>query len=272
MTQRKTYSQALLRAVRQMGHEDWYFQTDRFREDDIWLASYPRSGSHFARFILVSARHFLRYGGFPADLSGMKTIPDVHGGRLEFAEAAPRIIKTHFPFDPRYKRVIHLIRDPRDVIVSYFHYSQGLPHLFLEPVSGELSLAEFADLFLHGKVWPCGIRRHTSTYIEQSANIEYTRIRYEDLLTEPRQEYPRLLKAADIYLPDDVLEALIAHTSFDNMRRLHTPESARAGLVESNPVHILRRGISGQHAQLLHDQVREHLDARLADYLATLHY
>ena len=103
----ETFPEDLLSAVRQMRHEKWYLRQDLFRDDDIWLASYPRSGSHFARFILVSARYFLQYGKFPSDLSGMKAIPDVHGCRLEFAEGTPRIL-----------RVVHLIRNPRDVIIS----------------------------------------------------------------------------------------------------------------------------------------------------------
>lgn len=255
-----------------MGHEEWYFRNDLFRDDDIWLASYPRSGSHFARFILVSARHFLRWGKFPSDLSGMKGIPDVHGGRLEFAEGPPRILKTHFPHDPRYRRVIHLIRDPRDVIISYFHYSKGLPHLFSEPAPDHYKLPQFVDLFLRGKVWPGEIREHSASYSKCPDGVAHTRIRYESLLAEPQREYRRLLEAADVNLPGNMLDALIEHTSFANMRRLHNPQTARAGLVESNPVHILRSGTAGQHAQVLRDRTRERIESELGNYLKECGY
>jgi hypothetical protein len=267
-----SYPEGLLRTVRQMGHEEWYFRQDLFRDDDIWLASYPRSGSHFVRFILVSARHFLRHGKFPDDLSGMKTIPDVHGRRIEFADGPPRILKTHFPLDPRYRRVIHLIRDPRDVIVSYFHYSKGLPHLFSGPAPERLKLPQFADLFLQGKVWPGDIREHSASYSGCTKDIAYTCIRYEALLAEPQREYRRLLEAADVNLPGDRLETLIEHTSFSNMRRLHSPQTARAGMVEGNPVHILRSGVAGQHASVLRDRVRQRVEAVLGDYLAATGY
>lgn len=267
-----SYPDDLLRAVRQIGHEEWYFRRDLFREDDIWLASYPRSGSHFVRFILVSARHFLRLGTFPGDLSGMKTIPDVHGRRLEFAEGPPRILKTHFPFDPRYRRIIHLIRDPRDVIVSYFHYSKGLPHLFSTSVPERLKLPQFVELFLEGKVWPGSIQEHFASYSARPKSTAYTLIRYEALLADPQCEYRRLLEAAGVNLPDDRLDALIAHTSFASMRRLHTPQTARAGMVEGNPVHILRSGVSGQHEQVLRDRVRQRVESLLGDYLAVTGY
>jgi hypothetical protein len=267
MPMTESYPENLLRAVRQMGQEAWYFRPDLFREDDIWLASYPRSGSHFARFILVSARHFLQHGQFPGDLSGMKTIPDVHGGRLEFAEGPPRILKTHFPFDPRYRRIIHLIRDPRDIIISYFHYSKGLPHLFSEPAPDRLKLPQFVDLFLRGKVWPGDIREHSASYSGCSSDVAYACIRYEALLAEPQREYRRLLEAAGVRLPDEKLGALIAHTSFANMRRLHSPQTARAGMVEGNPIHILRSGTAGQHAQVLRDRARERIESELGGYL-----
>jgi hypothetical protein len=272
MTTTESYPQDLLKAVHQMGHETWYFSQDLLRDDDIWLASYPRSGSHFVRFILVSVRHFLQYGKFPGDLSGMKSIPDVHGRRLEFAEGPPRILKTHFPFDPRYRRIIHLIRDPRDIIVSYFHYSKGLPHLFLDPAPDRYKLPQFVDLFLRGRVWPGDIREHSASYSERSDINEYTRIHYEALLAEPQREYRRLLEAAGMNLPRDKLDALIEHTSFASMRRLHSPRTARAGMVEGNPVHILRSGVSGQHAQVLRDRVRQRVEAVLGDYLTVFNY
>ena len=267
-------SVALLKTVRQTGTEAWYFSNDLLREDDIWLASYPRSGSHFARFILVSARHFIQYGTFPEDLSGMKTIPDIHGGRLEFAEGPPRIIKTHFPFDPRYRHVIHLVRDPRDVVISYFHYSKGLPHLFSEPPPAALKLPRFIDLFLQGKVWPGKVQAHSASYTEggNTGKCQYTCIHYEALLNEPRQEYRRLLQAARVDFPVEHMDALIQHTGFSNMQRLHHPETARAGLVESNPSYILRSGVAGKHAQVLRGRVRERVKAELENYLSTYGY
>jgi hypothetical protein len=266
------YPEDLRNAVQQMRCEAWYLRDDLFRDDDIWLVSYPRSGSHFARFILLSARHFMRYGSFPEDLSRMKEIPDVHSGHLEFAEHSPRIIKTHFPFDPRYRRVIHLIRGPRDVIISYFHYSKGLLHLFSEPLPEGYKLPQFVDLFLRGKVWPGNIQQHSMSYTQASAGITYTNIRYEALLSTPLPEYRRLLEAAGIDFPEQTLKALIEHTSFENMRRLHHPESARAGLVESNPTYILRKGTAGQHTRSLRDRTRNRIESELGDYIRNCGY
>ena len=35
----------------------------------------------------------------------------------------PRILKSHEAFAPRYPRVIYIVRDPRDVAVSFYHHN-----------------------------------------------------------------------------------------------------------------------------------------------------
>ena len=34
----------------------------------------------------------------------------------------PRILKSHEVYDYRYKRVIYIVRDPRDVFLSYYYF------------------------------------------------------------------------------------------------------------------------------------------------------
>ena len=57
VTTMDSYPESLRKAVHHVRLEDWYFGKACLHDDDIWLTSYPRSGSHFARFILVSASH-----------------------------------------------------------------------------------------------------------------------------------------------------------------------------------------------------------------------
>jgi hypothetical protein len=38
----------------------------------------------------------------------------------------PRIIKSHDCFDPRFPRVIYIVRDLRDVVLSQYHYHRKL--------------------------------------------------------------------------------------------------------------------------------------------------
>ena len=82
--------------------------------DDILLASYPHSGDVWAQFLI---------GNLIAPDAKVR-IDNVHKLVLDFdlsvkrdfdRAARPRFIKSHSSFDPRYRRVVYLVRDPRDV-------------------------------------------------------------------------------------------------------------------------------------------------------------
>ena len=72
----------------------------------IWIASYPRSGNTWTRFML---RSYLMTGGLAARDSGADSfetienvIPDFHhivssGETLRLSESRPVILKTHGP-------------------------------------------------------------------------------------------------------------------------------------------------------------------------------
>ena len=240
-----SYSSELKRSVASLNQTSYYFQEGLFRPDDVFLASYPRSGNHFVRFIILSARYFQNYGVFPCDFSTMSSIPDVHNQDVHLALEIPRIIKTHFPYDPRYRNVIHLVRDPRDVAVSYYHYACKSPRLFFEAVDDQLKIHKFVDLFVRGKTWPCDYGFHTQSFISASDKINYIRIDYERLLLEPVIETKKLLAFLKISLNDEAVEALVKHTKFDNMCDIHDPESARSGHVFPDRRFMLRKGRAG---------------------------
>ena len=44
-----------------------------------------------------------------------------------------RLIKTHEPYNHRYSRSIHLVRDPRDVAISYWSFMQRIGKIVVRP-------------------------------------------------------------------------------------------------------------------------------------------
>lgn len=264
------YSPELLRAVTHSGSQTWYLQDNTLRADDIWLASYPRSGNHFVRFMIVSALSWQATGRFPDDFSTMNLVPGIHSGPPAM-RTTPRIIKTHFPFDPRYRRIIHLIRDPRDVLVSYYHYTHKLPQLFMNQQQEPPDAQQFTELFLSGDVWPGDVRTHTESFAAHAADTEYLLLRYEDLIDAPAEHIPHLLNFLEISLDSDVIGQLIRHTSFENMSRLFEPESALRGGVPPSRDHVVRQGKAGGYREFLGDNLAAVNDA-LDDYLERFAY
>jgi hypothetical protein len=96
----------------------------RLREPDVLLASYPRSGSTWLRFVLYEilsgeSSSFDRVNGALRGLTDCR-----HGARLLPNQG--RFIGTHEPYYAAYQRAVYLVRDVRDVALSEFAFEKNL--------------------------------------------------------------------------------------------------------------------------------------------------
>ena len=90
--------------------------------DDVFVVSYPRSGNTWTRFLIGN----LIYPDDPVTFANVESrIPEIYFNpdrRLRRLKR-PRILKSHESFQPHYPAVIYIVRDPRDVAVSYYHHN-----------------------------------------------------------------------------------------------------------------------------------------------------
>jgi len=114
--------------------------------DDIFLVSYPKSGNTWTRFLIANLLHPDK----PADFATLyKLVPDPGGTpkRIFDRLPRPRVIKSHECFEPRYPRVIYIVRDPRDVAVSQYHY-----HRKCMKIEDQYPINKFVARFIAGQV------------------------------------------------------------------------------------------------------------------------
>src|SRR6202161_2767232 len=91
-------------------------------DDDVFIVSYPRSGNTWTRFLIGNLLRLDEPATFSNIESRVAEIyfnPDHELRKLP----RPRLLKSHEPFQPRYPRVIYIVRDPRDVAVSFYHHN-----------------------------------------------------------------------------------------------------------------------------------------------------
>ena len=93
------------------------------RADDTFIISYPRSGNTWTRFLIANLTHPEE----PVTFANIeRLIPDAEAQSSRYMRGipSPRMVKSHSYFDPRYPKVIYIVRDPRDVALSYYDFSR----------------------------------------------------------------------------------------------------------------------------------------------------
>ncbi len=150
---------------------------------DAFLASYPKSGNTWLKFMLT---HLL--GDREADLDNDSTVVADVGSHRSTPRVLPgggRLIKSHEPYAaPQkrfYRKAIYLIRDGRDVAVSYYYtlIRRGLY---------EGDFAPFLRLFLEGGVDGYGPwHEHVESWLESPLRSDGSLLvlKYEELLADP---------------------------------------------------------------------------------------
>jgi hypothetical protein len=191
-------------------------------EDDVFITSYPRSGNTWFRFLVAN----LKSGGNAGFANLESLIPDIYQNSDAVMRKVerPRVLKSHEAFDARYPRVIYLIRDPRDVVVSYYHFL-----IKWRLIEDGYPISEFVSRMLSGDL-PFGSWGHNveSWLAERDGNPDFVLLRYEDLLADPVRELQKIAPMLGLDAGDTArLERAIALSSADRMRELEKKEAGQ---------------------------------------------
>ena len=199
---------------------------------DVFLVTYPRSGTTWVSCIAAS----LMFGVSPRSLTEIDSlIPDIHA--LPKKSLVPNsnryLVKSHLPLTGappfgEYRRVVYLIRDPRDVLFSYYRFA-----LSQYDYTGDVSA--FAGDWVCGRIWPGSWQEHVASWLGPrtgGAPFELTLLRYEDFVAEPMQSSIKLAQALELDVSKDRLGRAIADSSPEMMRKREAngASGARPGL------------------------------------------
>lgn len=258
----------------------------------VWLASYPKSGNTWMRAFLHNVIHDR---GGPLDLNAISGSAMMDAGRRYYepfltkpweeidAEDAMRLrprvqramaessrgtvlVKTHSMLtglsgipshDPELTLgAIYVVRDPRDVAVSYADHlgitidgaieSMATPDAMTEV--SEKGVAEFLGSW----------SQHVSSWTAQEGATVIA-LRYEDMLATPKQTFGQVVRFLHLDVPASVVRKAIENTAFDKLTR----QEARKGFGERSEKQerFFRRGRAGGWRAILSAEQRARIEA-----------
>ncbi len=194
----------------------------------IWLASYPKSGNTWVRFLLYAAI----FGPPKNSLDIARKIPDIHRPiPFESSKSGNQLCKTHFAHSPKHpkmaqtKGAVLIIRDPRDVFFSALNYRR-LSGLTEQQMSDETYAKRFIAargdpdfLSLGFGTWESHIR----SWQENNTFPVHT-IKYEDIKANPDKALKDIGEFIGYTFDEETVRTAIKTSSFDAMRAMEIRE------------------------------------------------
>jgi len=241
------------------------------RQTEVYLLSYPKCGRTWLRLLVGKA--LIEELGL--DEASPMRLKDLH----RHSRLVPRMRVTHDdnphlkrveelePDKRRYagKSVIFMVRNPRDVVVSYYFHATRRSGLF----SG--SIAEFLR-------HPVGsldtILDYYNIWAEnRGAPGRFCLVRYEDLHRSTAGELERVLACLGRAPKPAVLERAIEFARFDNMRALESKDvfgsaAMRAGNSADPESFKTRKGVVGGYREYFSPEDLAYVEERIRTRLS----
>lgn len=194
--------------------------------DDTFLAAYPKSGNTWTRFLVGNLVH---EDGPVTFLNIREIIPHLDVKSTRFFKTMPRarVINCHEPFNPRYKRVIYVVRDPRDVAVSLYHFQRKR-----RVIEDKYPIESFITRFLAGEnvrpdrmgSWAENV---TSWLAVRQNSPGFLLLRYEDMLENPERELAEVASFLGIKASTERIAKAVESSSAHRMRELERAQGSK---------------------------------------------
>lgn len=217
---------------------------------DTLLASYPRSGNTWVRFLLTE---LLSKQNASFDNIN-RAIPEmgIHGRAKLTLPNGGRLIKTHEPYRPEYKRAVYLVRDFRDVVLSQFSRERELR-------MHDMDLDEYLPLFLQGRLSGFGSwQQHLPSWLASplAGTDDILVVRFEELRRDPQPCIMHILTFLGYKAQEGAVQAAIENNSVERMRAKENAAQNMHKATGADGRFVRKGSIAGWREKMTESQLR----------------
>ncbi|XP_030249975.1 amine sulfotransferase-like [Sparus aurata] len=224
------------------------------RDTDVFVVTYPKSGTIWMQQILL----LFEVKGDVTAVSELNNqcnadfIPwiEVKGSRQAFITApSPRLRVTHlqYQFMPaalsqRKGKVIYVARNPKDVLVSYFHF-----HKLANMLETPKDFDDFFEKFMRGEVFGSSWFEHIKTWYSHKDDMNMLFITYEEMIQDLQSAVERISLFLGKELTGEQLANVVRHSTFNNMKKIPQAnyEQVSGDLLNHRQGTFMRKGTIG---------------------------
>lgn len=259
-----------------------------------WIASYPKSGNTWVRSFLTnyfsnednfSFEQLRKIDKFPRNElfkqlninpDNFKNIAANWIAMQDFINLKNDNIylKTHnamvtlnnsfkFTNNDNTKGFIYLVRDPRDVIISYSSHLNISLEKTLDVMIGDMSFSG-KDVLLGS--WSS----HYNSW--KNSNFKKIIIKYEDLVNNPNQNFYKIInflnEINNLTINKEKINKSILNTNFTKLKELED----KYGFVEKGKNDFFRKGKVGEWKKILDKKIISKIEGSFSEEMAELKY
>jgi len=214
--------------------------------EDVFLASYPRSGQYWLRFLLIES---LTGGSGEFDTVD-KLVPRVgaHGPVQATLPSGGRLIQTHEGYRKEYQKAIYLVRDLRDVVSSEYDHARANVRFYADYSFDRYMLASLRGEVQGYLPW----NDHVLSWLDSPPNKrgDLLVVKFEDLRKDPETVLLQILHFLQVNPDPQVVRRAIANNTVDQMRVKEDRRQAIKNSGREQDRHVRSGSVGGWRTKL----------------------